>query len=236
LILLILVISLRQLVLFANDHLVTTPFYDQLYNPVLFKAWWREIYIQLYTRGGPIALGIMAAVIYNYHDDALSDFISRHRLAARVIVSIALAIALLSHSIPYHDPTQDYLGTIGATGNYWLLGLHRNVYALCSAVILLFVLRPRPCFGLLYRILTARLLGFIAKISYSAYLFHILLLKPVYNSLGTLLPNQVGEPAWLILGAVITLLITALVCAIIYAVVEKPFIDLTHRRKQQGLT
>jgi peptidoglycan/LPS O-acetylase OafA/YrhL len=198
----------------------------------LFDEWWREIYIQLYTRGGPIALGILAAVIYNYHDDDLSRLISRHSTVTRLIVLFALALALLSHSVPYHDPTQNYLGKIGETGNYWLLGLHRNVYALCCAVILLFALRPRPCLGLLYRLLTTRLLGFIAKISYSAYLFHILLLKQVYNLLAAALPNLVGEPSWLILGAAITLITTALVSALLYVAVEKPFIDLTHRRPQ----
>jgi peptidoglycan/LPS O-acetylase OafA/YrhL len=198
---------------------------------VLFQAWWDEIYIQLYTRGGPITFGITAAIIYTYHDDRLSDFISTHPLITRLVVVFALILAFLSHSIPYHDPTQNYLDRIGESGNYWLLGLHRNVYALCSTVILLFVLKPRPYFGMLYGFLTSRVLGFIAKISYSAYLFHILLLKQVYKLLSSIIPNHVGDPVWLLLGTLITLIITAIFSAIIYVALEKPFIDLTHARQ-----
>jgi peptidoglycan/LPS O-acetylase OafA/YrhL len=224
------IIAVRQLVIYENHHLVGIPIYDQIYNTAAFQAWWSEIYIQLYTRGGPIAFGITAGVIHTYHDKALSDFISAHRLVTRLVVILALILALAAHSIPYHDPHQAYLDKIGVTGNYWLLGQHRNIYALCSTVILLFVLKPRPYFSVIQRFLCSRILGFIAKISYSAYLFHILILYPVYHLLRTALPNQIGDPSWLLLGAVITTVITALVSALIYAAVEKPFIDLTHTR------
>jgi peptidoglycan/LPS O-acetylase OafA/YrhL len=231
LLLVLLAITVRQLVISDNYDLVTTPFYDQLYNSVLFQPWWDEIYIQLYTRGGPITFGIAAAVIYTYHDDRLSDFITVHPVVTRLIIILALTTAFLAHSIPYHDPTQAYLDRIGATGNYWLLGLHRNIYALCSTVILLFVIKPRPYFGLLYRVLTNRVLGFIAKISYSAYLFHILILNQVYHYLSLVLPNKIGDPTWLLVGALIAMTITAIVSAMIYVLLEKPFIDLTHSKK-----
>jgi peptidoglycan/LPS O-acetylase OafA/YrhL len=142
-----------------------------------------------------------------------------------------LITAFLAHNIPYHDPTQAYLDRIGVTGNYWLLGLHRNIYALCSTVILLFVLKPRPYFGLLYGFLTNRVLGFIAKISYSAYLFHILILNQVYQYLNLVLPTKIGDPIWFLVGALISLTITAIVSAMIFVLLEKPFIDLTHSKK-----
>jgi peptidoglycan/LPS O-acetylase OafA/YrhL len=230
LILVLAAIVVRLLVIDSNYHLVTTPFYEQVYDPVKFSEWWDKLYIQLYTRGGPIAFGIAAAVIYSYHDERLSSFISKHPLSTRLIILFSLVLALISHSVPYHDPNQAYLDQIGVTGNFWLLGLHRNSYALSATLILLFVLKPRPYFGMLHSFLSSRVLGFFAKISYSAYLFHILLLKQVYNYLQLTFPNQIGDPLWLTLGAILTIAVTAIISALIYVVLEKPFIDLTHKR------
>jgi peptidoglycan/LPS O-acetylase OafA/YrhL len=78
--------------------------------------------------------------------------------------------------------------------------------------------------------LTSRALGVIAKISYSAYLFHILLLNQVYRFLQATLPNQTGDPLWFLFGALITIMLTIVVSSIIYVALEKPFIDLTHKR------
>lgn len=219
----------RQAIIHHNADLLTIPFYDQVYDPVKFSAWWREIYIQLYTRSGPIAIGIAAAVIYTFYDSRLTRFIEQHPFTTKSIIIFALMTSLFAHSVPYHDPTQNYLETIGTTANYWLLAQHRNLYALCSAVILLFVLAPRPYFNSIFSILSSRILSFSAKISYSAYLFHILILNSVFNQLRRLLPNNIGDPGWLILGSLVTIAITIAVSSLIYVLVEKPFIDLTHK-------
>lgn len=219
----------RQAILYHNYNLVTIPFYEQVYDPVRFSAWWREIYIQLYTRAGPIAFGIAAAVIYTFYDDRLKAFIEKKPMVTKTTIVLALLISLFAHSVPYHDPTQNYLESIGISANFWLLAQHRNLYALCSAVILLFVLTPRGYFRSLHTILSSRILGFIAKISYSAYLFHILLLNTVFRQLRNLLPDNIGEPGWLLLGSVLTIAMTIAAASVIYLVVEKPFIDLTHK-------
>lgn len=227
-------LAIRQAVVASNYDLITIPFYEQVYNPVMFSDWWREIYIQLYTRAGPIVFGIAAAVIYSYHENRLDHFVENNPISSKLIITLALCIALLAHSVPYHDSTHNYLEDIGITGNYWLLGQHRNLYALCSSIILLFVLKPRPYLQIIYNFLTSRILGFIAKISYSAYLFHIILLNYVFNQLRAMLPGLNGDPAWIILGAILTLLLTAVAASAIYILVEKPFIDLTHGRRKQG--
>ncbi|MEW8305417.1 MAG: acyltransferase [Candidatus Thiodiazotropha sp.] len=218
----------RQAILYLNYELVTVPFYEQVYDPARFGAWWRELYIQLHTRAGPIAFGIAAAVIYTFYDDRLKAFIAEKPAATKTAIVLALAISLFAHSVPYHDPTQNYLERIGIGANFWLLAQHRNLYALCSAVILLFVLAPRGYFKSLHSILSSRILGFIARISYSAYLFHILLLNAVFRQLRDLLPDNIGDPGWLILGSVLTIAMTIVAASVIYLLVEKPFIDLTH--------
>ncbi|MEW8428403.1 MAG: acyltransferase, partial [gamma proteobacterium symbiont of Ctena orbiculata] len=83
-------------------------------------------------------------------------------------------------------------------------------------------------FKSLHSILSSRILGFIARISYSAYLFHILLLNAVFRQLRDLLPDNIGDPGWLILGSVLTIAMTIVAASVIYRLVEKPFIDLTH--------
>ncbi|MES9992467.1 MAG: acyltransferase [Candidatus Thiodiazotropha sp.] len=218
----------RQAIVYYNYDLVTIPFYEQVYDPQRFSDWWREIYIQLYTRAGPITFGILAAIIYTFHNDRLTNFIARHPATTKSTIVLALLISLLAHSVPYHDPTQNYLQDIGTSGNFWLLAQHRNLYALCSTIILLFILAPRPYFRPIFKILSSRILAFIAKISYSAYLFHILLLNIVFSQLRTLLPNSIGDPGWLLLGSLLTIAMTIVASSLIYVFVEKPFIDLTH--------
>lgn len=226
-------IMIRQYVISNHYPLVTIPFYEQVYDADAFSGWWNAVYIPLYSRAGPITFGIAAAVIHTYHSQALDSFIQIHRGSTKLLLFFAFILLVLSQSVPYHIPQYEYLSYIGESGNYWLLGQHRNLFAFSCTLILLFALKPRGYYEQLNKFLRNRTLVYIAKVSYSAYLFHILLLKQIFQFLRVDLLLDTGEYTWLILGTILTLLATLIVSSIIYVLIEKPFIDLTHRQFKQ---
>ncbi|MCU7892962.1 MAG: acyltransferase, partial [Candidatus Thiodiazotropha sp. (ex Ustalcina ferruginea)] len=174
-------ITIRQYVISNNYQLITTPFYEQVYDAATFSGWWNAVYIQLYTRAGPITFGVAAAVIHTYHSRTLDSFIQSHRGPTKLLLLFAFILFVFSQSFPYHIPQYEYLSYIGESGNYWLLGQHRNLFAFSCTLILLFALKPRGYYEQLYNFLRNRTLVYIAKVSYSAYLFHILLLKQIFQ-------------------------------------------------------
>jgi peptidoglycan/LPS O-acetylase OafA/YrhL len=222
----------RQSVIIFNPELHGLAFYEVLFDSNRLKTWWDATYIHLHTRAGPIALGICAGAIHSYHKVMLDNFANNYSKLNLTLLILSLLLFFASISAPIHIKDLDYLSTIGDSWNSLLLGQHRNLFALSAAILLLIALHPAPTTRLLSRFLKSRILTPIAKSSYSAYLFHILVLQQVFNFLSKQWPSMTGSSNWFLVGTALTFGLTFLIASISYVLIEKPFIGLSHRHKK----
>jgi peptidoglycan/LPS O-acetylase OafA/YrhL len=221
--------GLRLAVMMCHSALLAQPFYQLMFAGAGLGGWWDAVYIHLATRAGPIVLGIAAAVLHVCYAGPLQSLLQRHPVTVSMLGIMAVALMWGSMSVPYHDPGSEYFTLVGETGNLWLLGLHRNLFALAVAVLLLFTLHPVGLMGPLTALLSSRLLVPLAKVSYSLYLFHVFIVKWVFQSLQGWWPEAIGTMGWMLTGVALTLMLAFLLSMVSYALVEKPFNDLARR-------
>lgn len=221
----------RLAVVIWHFELVAQPFHQLMYAGSGLGGWWNAAYVGLAARAGPILLGITAAVLHVYYSQQLEVWLQRRPLQVSLLVLAMLALTWGSMSVPYHHPGAGYFSVLGETGNFWLLGLHRNLFALAIAVLLLLSLHPAGLMRPLSTLLASRPLVPLAKVSYSLYLFHVFVLQWVFRMLRQWWPEAVGSMGWMLLGTALTLLLAFLVSMFSYALVEKPFNDLARRHR-----
>ncbi|MEJ2609699.1 MAG: acyltransferase [Candidatus Thiodiazotropha sp.] len=221
---------LRQFILALYDNLNNMPFYEILFDTKKLAAWWDTLYIHLYTRAGPIVLGITAGVIHNFHGKKLDRFANSYNKSYLFIIGFALAIFLTILTLPVHMVQMDYLSHIGHLGNLLFLGQHRNLFSLSVAILLLIAIHPASSTISFSTILRSKMLTPIAKVSYSAYLFHIFIIWIVFKYLRDNWQEGIGEPSWFAVGIILVMVVTFAVSTLSYIFIEKPFNDMAARK------
>lgn len=198
-------------------------------NPDYVGSYGDIIYANLYTRYGAIICGIAAAYLHCYYHKTLSSVFRNSRALYWLLFLMAIMLTVFPLSIRHFDGSVVYselFQSVYAT-------LHRNVFSLGIAMILLFVLYPKGIVLWLNKFLSLSLWRPIAQLAYSTYLFHILILAILFqinkDSLYAGTPTIPGIALFfleLVAGSL-------LIAFISYLFVEKPFMNL--RRKPVSL-
>jgi peptidoglycan/LPS O-acetylase OafA/YrhL len=180
-------------------------------NHTQFAMFYDFVYDNLYTRYIGLFLGVVAAYLYVFKLDEMKAFFHNKRRNLALLLA-ALVILVLAFLEPYLLPKELKLAKL-IEGNF-LFSL-----AICYIILAVSVPRNQPA-SILSRFLGLRFFTPIARISYSAYLFHVPVIFIVYS----LLLHRTETPFELILlGSLAAIPLTLLVSALCFIFIEQTF-------------
>lgn len=190
------------------------------FSSTLFKRFGDLVYVKPYTGFGAILAGIVVSYVENVQqrNQTIANHLARYQLS-KILLLLALSGILISFLIG--DPgTQQ-----GIVLPNYLLGCYASFFAACVAYVI-FYLRSftTPSVTACKKFLKARFLYVIAQLSYSAYLFHLIILLPTYYLLKKSLPF-LSYGQLLVIGAPIVCTLLTLTCVCTYLFIERPFMN-----------
>jgi peptidoglycan/LPS O-acetylase OafA/YrhL/transglutaminase-like putative cysteine protease len=190
------------------------------------------IYVKPYTRFGAILCGIIAAYLRHY--TGVNAWLLRRPTASSSLLLGAFTMLGLVVAAPMHDLAQSW--SPGASLLY--LTSHRNLAAIAMASLILLTLSPAGLAKPLARFLGLRVWYPLAITAYASYLVQpILINQAYYYAAKYLRDHDKSVPA--VSGGLFTLLFLAVaaatfvVCAALFVLVERPFMNLRRRPLSQ---
>jgi peptidoglycan/LPS O-acetylase OafA/YrhL len=186
-----------------------------------FLRWARgfdHLYVKPWMRAGALLAG--AAAAYVYRMPAAMEALARRRVLPVVGLGAALLVAIAAMHWP-----------LWAAAPRWLevtyLATFRTVFGAAVAYVLLLSLSRHPVGLFLGRVLSARILHPFAQLAYAAYLLNPIVATVVHRALSPLVWKRGVPPIPLFLP--VDALLTFLAAAVLYLLVERPFMELRPR-------
>ena len=155
-----------------DSEVYTRPFYDAYYDKSHARALADTLYYGLDMRIGGFFMGMLVAVLYYFHKETISDFLSRHAFLNFLILGIALACIYFSVSVPYHNKAADFYQDFSTDWNFIFLSLTRYTYSWGIAMLVFIVLIPSGPSKVFEAIFGAKIFYPFAQLIYPIYLFH----------------------------------------------------------------
>ncbi|APR84398.1 O-antigen acetylase [Minicystis rosea] len=179
--------------------------YDHLYS----KPW---------MRAGALLMGVGAA--YLYRIPRVMEALARRRITATVglVIALALAVACTHWPIVEHASRRVEVA---------FMATYRTIFGAAVAYILLLSVSRHPVGAVLGRALSSRILYPIGQLAYSAYLLNPIVTVVLNRQLLPLVWQGKATPMALFLP--FDLVGTLLAAAIVYVLVERPFMELRPR-------
>lgn len=198
------------------------------------------LYGNMYTRCGPIILGILAAYLYVYHQVFIEKWIQNNIKFYNLIIILSVVLAIYAVSKPVHDPSADFNQKISIPDYIFFLSTNRNIFSLGMGIVIFSSLFPFGLGRLIHAFFSLKIFYPIAELSYSIYLFHV----PIIVGAGILVlgifdPKNVDvnlvisnlTVAKVFMIAFLTLIISFVFGVFVYIFVERPFMNLYRRKK-----
>ena len=223
--------AIRYLVILQYPQLYQESFFHHSiatpgHRPVLM---FEKVYMNLYTRMGPLLLGVLMAWLYYRHFARVESLLRRHigLASALVVAGIALAVAVTSVAVfnPGIERSEAF--------NLHYMAWYRNLFSLGMALVLFIALFGVGLPGrLLHSILSWRFWYPMAQAAYSTYLFHIPFLAVGYY---IVLDGKVDGLTELRLGQIAAATVLAVAFSLvfsllIYLFIERPFMNIYKRK------
>lgn len=178
------------------------------------------LYVNLYSRCGPLLLGVLVASIDIQYGALLRDYFGRKHvvLSGLFLFSVALmvGVTLLPVYVASSSPGYD------ATLHYLYLALGRNLFALGVALFMMTALYRAGLGGMAYRFLAARFWFPVSQTSYAIYLFHIPFLFVAFYLLQGAEPLHEIMYLEIVLIALLGLFFSMLFASLTFALLERP--------------
>lgn len=216
--LIILSLLIRAAVLLLNPELVVSG------EVLLFKNGGGDfnynqlLYINLYTRFGPLMMGALLAWIIRYQGEYLKTWVHRYQSFLKILflllgLSIFVPPIYLAADLP-----REFL--------FFYHLAHRHIFSAMVILVVLFSLHGRGIAMLLSGFFKWRIWYPFAQLSYAMYLFHLpvlLLTHKLFSGHELLQSLSFSSAALLFLIALVPLMLW---CYLLYIFVERPFILL----------
>ncbi|MFN2309989.1 MAG: acyltransferase family protein [Gammaproteobacteria bacterium] len=172
----------RGLLLLNNPEYVAVTVQVFLHDKVLGFAVWDALYVNLYTRAGPLVLGMAVAWIVERRAGAVRTLYARHPQAfnAAVVAALVLSALMLNSPLMLVEASDGGIERLARTV-HWLAG--RDLFALGVAVALVAALLGLGVGRPIDRFLSLRVWFPIAQVSYSVYFLHIFFIGAAYHLL-----------------------------------------------------
>ena len=221
---------IRYLVILWYSPLYLQPFFHHAiatpgHRPVLM---FEKIYMNLYTRMGPLLLGVLMAWLYYRHHARVQGFLNRHAGLASALVVVGIVLAAAVTSVAVFNPNI----ARSEAFNLHYMAWYRNLFSLGMALVLFMSLFGVGLGRVFYLVLSQRFWYPIAQSAYSTYLFHIPFLAVGY---WLVLDGQVDNLTHLglveIAGAIgLAMLFSFIFSLMIYLFIERPFMNIYKRK------
>ncbi|PCJ43076.1 MAG: hypothetical protein COA99_07925 [Moraxellaceae bacterium] len=193
------------------------------------------IYDNLYTRYGAFICGIGAQYIYHYQREKMTDFfLSTLPGKASIFFSLVISITLLEFNPLKSDIVLPEWAIVS------FIGLYRNIFSLCIALLILAMLVNSRHVSWLTRFLSLRIWYPFAQLTYCAYLIHIPIIIVTLSILNKVyvtydLTFYYGDYKLLIITFAVASTLTYFVSAIIYFSLERPMMTFRDLRSNAAV-
>jgi peptidoglycan/LPS O-acetylase OafA/YrhL len=208
--------------------------WEFLLNKPLFEYFFSCYYDDFLTRFGSLWLGVIAAVVMIYHAQECRIYMQKPVFLVVLLLSVVLLVVLLM--LPGFIYRQSDPVDVAPLLQHVYLVLHRYLFSAAVAVLMLYSLLGQGHIYVALRwFLSWRLWMPLARLSYSFYLVHIVVIFAVYKlnvsaadytaiASGVFMQGAIWPMA--MLAALLTLAISLL----LYIFVERPFMALRPSR------
>ncbi len=185
------------------------------------------IYDNLYTRFGALACGCLVGYLHVYHAQEIVTYLEANKNKLWIYLFLAVFVIVAQTTIPHFNPDVHF-----STWQMILYStLHRNIFSIAISVIIVLSLYPVGSDNLVSRFLSLPIWGFIAKLTYSMYLFHLAVVMLVTNQMHKVAGDLSSAPLEIIFLVIwgnifIVLAITIAMACITYYGFERPIMNL----------
>jgi len=207
------------------------------YNREIFGDVWQEwfwgYYMLTHLRYGGLLSGVIAAYIHVNHADKVGDFFTNKKLFANSLIglSIFLFIVISSLSLGQAAPLEEsiFYELPRQVASYYEV-IHRELFSYAVVFIMMAcmysssrIIKPINSF------LSAKIFYPIAKISYSAYLFHVMFMEWFFPLFTDYSASSLTTIQIVLINGVISIVITVVVSGLMVLFIEQPFNDLKNK-------
>lgn len=222
---------IRAIVLYSDTLLSQSHYYQLYLDRDMFNHGFSVFYDNLYTRYGNFVVGITVAYVYRYHNQRVSSWFKRKELPFLITILALIFIGVTLFSTMYSPKTESAL----LFKNLYMICI-RNLFGLAIGWIILACLFPTGIGKLINRLLSSKIWYPIAQLSYSIYLFHLMVLPLVMLNFKANLEfigiEYVDSPAgWLAFCSVFIFLLSIIIAIFSYVLIERPFMNLRRVKK-----
>jgi len=185
------------------------------------------IYDNLYTRFGALACGCLIGFMHVHHSQQVIKYFEENTRMVKFLLYGSVLAIVFQTAIPHYNP-DIHFGPLFMT---WYSSLHRHVFSIAISILLLLSLYPITWNNFVAKFLSLRFWGFIAKLTYSMYLFHLALVLGVASELQKYFGDLSGASLAYVLLVVwlnifIVLVLSIGIACITYFGFEKPIMNM----------
>lgn len=221
---------IRYAILLTHPELYQKDFFYHVINDGGRSYFYFEkLYVNLYTRVGPLLLGVTVAYLYYHHYESVKHYLTQKRVLSLATGMLALILVMGTTSITLYTPNVDHSETF----NLHYQALSRNLFSLGVSLILLLALFKVSIGKIFSRVLSLALWYPIARAAYVIYLFHIPFIALAYITLGVdihggLLDLNISTS---LVAALLGIIYTLIFTIPVYLFIEKPFMNIYKKNK-----
>lgn len=216
----------RAGIVLSDETIRTSPFSRAYTDQAYLNHYFTILYDDLHARFGGLLVGCIAAYNLHFHREKLTQIANSTLGITLTIVGLALVIFFIG--FPAYSPEYDQYKTFHTL--YYIF--NRNFFAMGIGLLILAMLLQQHIIANTLRKFFS--LGFwypIASLSYSLYLIHLVVMSVVIPALNNLTLNMPDQYNWsmgqvLIIGFVVSTIISLFIAVIMYLFVEKPIMNL----------
>lgn len=226
--LLVLSSVIRFALIYFNKDLWTASF-DEIFETTKdskFAIYIDALYVNLYSRFGSFICGILASYLYFYHREQVAD-IFKSKWGTPIALLGAFAVLFFCF-IPVYQDGVNY----SRLYQIFHIVFNRNLFAAgISTLIIAGICRSEPVGKLISAVFGSRFWIPVAQLSYSTYIFHIIVVGFVVFNLKANLEYYGVDMAtvnfyWLLLAVPLSVPICFVISCILYVFIEKPFMNM----------
>lgn len=225
--LVVLSLLIRFLVLYLDPYLWAGSFKDIYGTEGLANYYFETMYDNLYTRFGSFACGILAAYFYYHRYDELKLFFEQRKAMVQGLSALSVFTILYFSFMPVFrrelDFSQEYM--------VFYVVFNRVLFGTALSWLILAALFPSGIGRVVNAIFSLKLWYPLAQLSYSMYLFHIMVVGFVLANFKLNLEAygvmQTDIPLWwMSIAVAVILLLTVIISLCTFLLIEKPFMNM----------
>jgi len=199
----------------------------------VFDDWFWGYYMLTHLRYGGLLSGVIAAYLHVNHSERVALFFKSRPLQANflIIVSLLLFVLISSLSLGLWVSVDEsiFYKLPPKVGVYYEI-IHRDLFSYIVVFIMMACMYSKSkIIKPVNQFLSLNFFYPIAKISYSAYLFHVLIMKWLYPKFTEAMTGSLSSLQIIWCNALISLVVTLVASALMVLFIEEPFNTLKNK-------